>query len=442
MAKPGCCITGRLSNGRLPWSVPSIALIGVAVSTYAAYEQAQTQEKFQKYNAKVAENQAAGERMRARVAADQQREAHRRLIANQRATYGVSGVDVASGSPLLVIADSAKQAELDAQIILAGGEARGIGFETQAGLSRFQGRQAATAGYVNAGSTLLSGVASTAAPAMPATRAPRPPHQRPLGLRLLHRHPLNAHSHPANRLAARTGRAAGADARPIGGGIHCHGPRPGARAGVRDDWQGGSRLQQVNQKLTEQDMKFDEKVKLSELKDLLAQEDIRMREEGVEPDALAPTFQQRATQRARELGGQLKYAASAKEFEVDAGKLITLETIKQRYRGADVKEARIGVTAAIKNQENVNDAIFGETPRPATRPLSRSSSVSAGLISTKVWSQEKATSEIQQMLSQIEMGRMRVAAQNPEQRPLVIDHLLNGKRRHTRSARSSTLPNP
>lgn len=140
-----------------------IALIGIAVSTYAAYEQAETQQKFAKYNAKVAENQAAGERMRAQVAADQQREAHRRLIANQRATYGVSGVDVASGSPLLVIADSAKQAELDAQIILAGGEARGIGFETQAGLSRFQGRQAATAGYVNAGSTLLSGVASTGA---------------------------------------------------------------------------------------------------------------------------------------------------------------------------------------------------------------------------------------------------------------------------------------
>ena len=137
-----------------------VALIGVAVSTYAAYEQAETQQKFAKYNAKVAENQAAGERMRAGVAANQQREAHRRLIANQRAQYGVSGVDVASGSPLLVIADSAKQAELDAQIILAGGEARGIGFEAQAGLSRFQGRQAAAAGYANAGSTLLSGTGS------------------------------------------------------------------------------------------------------------------------------------------------------------------------------------------------------------------------------------------------------------------------------------------
>lgn len=140
-----------------------IALIGVAASTYAAYEQAQTQEKFQKYNAKVAENQAAGERMRAGVAADQQREAHRRLIANQRAQYGVSGVDVASGSPLLVIADSAKQAELDAQIILAGGEARGIGFDTQAQLSRFMGRQQSQAGYVNAGSTLLAGTAGVGA---------------------------------------------------------------------------------------------------------------------------------------------------------------------------------------------------------------------------------------------------------------------------------------
>jgi hypothetical protein len=139
-----------------------IALIGVAASTYAAYEQAETQQKYAKYNAKVAENQAAGERMRAGVAADQQRELHRRVIANQRAQYGTSGVDVASGSPLLVIADSARQAELDAQIILAGGEGRAIGFQSQAALDRFQGRAAMTAGYVNAGSTLLSGTAGVA----------------------------------------------------------------------------------------------------------------------------------------------------------------------------------------------------------------------------------------------------------------------------------------
>ena len=138
-----------------------IALIGVAASTYAAYEQGETQQKFAKYNAKVAENQAAGERMRAEFTANQQREAHRRTIATQRAVYGTSGVEM-SGSPLLVIADSARQAELDAQIILAGGEARGIGFEAQAALSRFQGRQASTAGYVNAGSTLLSGASNAA----------------------------------------------------------------------------------------------------------------------------------------------------------------------------------------------------------------------------------------------------------------------------------------
>lgn len=140
-----------------------IALIGVAASTYAAYEQAETQEKYAKYNAKVAENQAAGERMRAGVAAEQQRELHRRVIANQRAQYGTSGVDVASGSPLLVIADSARQAELDAQIILAGGEGRAIGFQSQANLDRFQGRAAMKAGYVNAGSTLLSGAAGIGA---------------------------------------------------------------------------------------------------------------------------------------------------------------------------------------------------------------------------------------------------------------------------------------
>lgn len=187
----------------------------------------------------------------------------------------------------------------------------------------------------------------------------------------------------------------------------------------------------VNGKLTEQDMKLDQEAKLSELKDLLAQEDITLRQEGVEPDTLAATFQQRATQRAQELSGQLRYAASVKEFQVDAGKLITVETIKQRYRGLAVKEARIGVTAGVQNQEDVNDAIFGDTPEARATALERIKERVGGLIDTQVWSQEKATSETQQMLAQIEMGRARVAAHDPEQRPFVIEQALNGKLRHT-----------
>jgi F0F1-type ATP synthase epsilon subunit len=188
----------------------------------------------------------------------------------------------------------------------------------------------------------------------------------------------------------------------------------------------------VNDKLTEQDMKLDEESKLSELKDLLAVEDIGLRQEGVEPDNLAPTFRQRGQQRVQELMGQLKYSASGPKFQVEAEKLLTLETIKQRHEGLKLKYARIGVTAGVQNQEDVNGAVFGESPELRDQALGRINQRIGELVATGVWSQEKATSETEQMLAQIEMGRVRVAAQDPEKRPFVIDQLLTGGLRHTK----------
>lgn len=141
-------------------AVAAVAAAGVAA--YSQYQQGQAQNAAQKYNAKVAENQALAARQQAEFAANQQRERSRRLIANERALYGTAGVDVSAGSPLLVVADSAKQAELDAQATLAGGAARSSGFEAQGTLDRFMGRQAVQAGNLGAGATLLSGAASGA----------------------------------------------------------------------------------------------------------------------------------------------------------------------------------------------------------------------------------------------------------------------------------------
>lgn len=134
-----------------------VTVVAAAASAYVQYEQAEQQSKVAKYNAKVAENRAIEERQRAAFAAEQQREANRRVLARQRAAYGAADVEVNAGSPLLVMADSARQAELDAQIILSGGAARASGFTAQSNLDRFQAQNLKTAGYYGAGTTLLSG---------------------------------------------------------------------------------------------------------------------------------------------------------------------------------------------------------------------------------------------------------------------------------------------
>jgi len=147
------------------YEVSAVALIGLAltvvstaVGVYSAYSQGQAQQKAAKYNAKVAENQATAARNAAAVREQQHRERIRQLAGTQRANSGASGIAL-EGSPLLVMADTLEQAELDAQRIRYGGEVSATGFESQARLQRFQGAQAAQAGMIGAGSTLLSGAA-------------------------------------------------------------------------------------------------------------------------------------------------------------------------------------------------------------------------------------------------------------------------------------------
>lgn len=154
-------ISGGYGIGAVGLITIAATVISTAVGVYSAYQQGQAQQKAAKYNAKVAENQAIAARNAAAVREQQHREQVRRLHATQRAVSGASGV-TEEGSPLLVMADTLEQAELDAQRIRYGGEVSAAGFESQARLSRFQGQQAAQAGLIGAGSTLLSGAASAA----------------------------------------------------------------------------------------------------------------------------------------------------------------------------------------------------------------------------------------------------------------------------------------
>lgn len=137
------------------------ALAGTAVAAYGTYQSGQAQQDAQKYNAKLAENEALATEQASAVRMRAQRAEARRLQGRQAALYGMAGVDEA-GSPLLVMADQARQSELAivndrwaaeraAQNLRAGGRLR-----------RFEGSQAAKAGTIGATSTLLSGASSAA----------------------------------------------------------------------------------------------------------------------------------------------------------------------------------------------------------------------------------------------------------------------------------------
>jgi hypothetical protein len=66
-------------------------------------------------------------------------------------------VQLDEGSPLAVLADSARAAELDRQTILYNGRVQAQGYTDQAKLDRYTGNAAQTSGYIGAASSLLKG---------------------------------------------------------------------------------------------------------------------------------------------------------------------------------------------------------------------------------------------------------------------------------------------
>lgn len=115
---------------------------------------------------KAAKRAAAHSALQERELARERERVSRResalVLGRQRAVTAAQGTTM-EGSPLMVLEDAAAEAELEALHIREGGEAR-------AGALIKQGRNAQSAAYMQAGTTLLGGVASAfsmGAPAKP-----------------------------------------------------------------------------------------------------------------------------------------------------------------------------------------------------------------------------------------------------------------------------------
>ena len=138
-----------------------VAAAGAATTAYGQYEQGKAQKKWGSYNAALAERDAETARKNAEYEAGVQRKETQKLLSRQRALYGKSGVTL-EGSPLLLMAETAAEGELDALMIERGGRTRAQGYRSEATLSRMKGSAAKRAGYYGAGSTLLTGAGQTA----------------------------------------------------------------------------------------------------------------------------------------------------------------------------------------------------------------------------------------------------------------------------------------
>ena len=148
-----------------------LTAVGTATSAYGMYQQGQAAEKQGEYqaavsrnNAVIAEHNARIAEERGKVAETQKQRQIQQLIGKQRAGAAASGVEIDTGSALSARQDIAEQGAFDIENIkfdtamesynyrVAGSQA-----QSQASLYQAQGSQAATAGMIGAGGTLLTG---------------------------------------------------------------------------------------------------------------------------------------------------------------------------------------------------------------------------------------------------------------------------------------------
>ena len=150
--------------------VASIASTAVSVTSSvqqanAAEAEAEYQAKVQRENAKIAEENAAVQRQQGIEEERMQRLKTARNVASQKTAMAANGIDVTTGTALDVIEDTATIGELDAlqtrynyERQALAYEAQADNFQNQANLDVLKGKNAQTAGYLNAGATGLAGI--------------------------------------------------------------------------------------------------------------------------------------------------------------------------------------------------------------------------------------------------------------------------------------------
>lgn len=142
-------------------AITTAAMVGTAaVGAASALSAGNQQSAMHKYNAAVQNNNALSAERAGAAEADRMDRQHRQQIASGVAAAGASGVDPNSGSPLEVVADLAGQAKLDEELVRWQARERARGFAAQAATDTMQARMAKTAGYMNAGSSILSAFTS------------------------------------------------------------------------------------------------------------------------------------------------------------------------------------------------------------------------------------------------------------------------------------------
>lgn len=132
----------------IPYIAMGVTAAGGVMSSQAQEEAGEAEKAANYANARVIEINAAKQEVA-------KRKENAGILSSQRTLYSKAGVDLTSGSPLLIMSESAAEAEREAMDIRYSGK-------REAKLMRYYGRQAKASAETQAGATLLTTIGNTA----------------------------------------------------------------------------------------------------------------------------------------------------------------------------------------------------------------------------------------------------------------------------------------
>jgi len=133
-----------------------VGMIGPLIQAAGTIYQGAQARATSDYNAAVAKEEAKTQDVLTDIEIARHRRSAKKLQSAQFARYGASGVTL-EGSPILVMADSTADAELDEALIKFQGASKASALNREAKLQKMFGESALTASLINAGATLLPG---------------------------------------------------------------------------------------------------------------------------------------------------------------------------------------------------------------------------------------------------------------------------------------------
>ena len=146
--------------------LPIIALgataAGTALSAAGSIQQGEYQQDVAKAQAQQTERAAGEAQAVAQREAIQRQEQAKLLLSRQQALAAAGGGSSTDVGTQRLAAGIAAEGDYQARSALFEGDSRAAGLMDQAALLRSQGRQQELAGFINAGSTTLSGISSFA----------------------------------------------------------------------------------------------------------------------------------------------------------------------------------------------------------------------------------------------------------------------------------------